>query len=166
MSDKLASIEDLMNTKLFECNKKMNELYSLQHKNNEVNKINAQSSNNQFKYYAEEPYDNDDHLINSDENSCSPKVNMNNIYFVGKNKNNYEPFMSDNENKVELLSDKEQIVKSIVNNSENIIELDINDVDKQIIFEMLNKENNEKIVDNENNENNENNANKINTIDE
>ena len=95
VSDKLNDIENTVNTQLYECKKKIQELHTLQHKIDEVNKINAQTQNAKFHCYNNNLQQFNDFVVNSEENSASPKINLNSMFFVNKNCGEY--FMSSDE---------------------------------------------------------------------
>lgn len=65
---KIVNIEELINTKLSDCNNKINELFSLQNKINEVTKMNNQSIINQFDQFDGDTEDKDQNF-NSIDNS-------------------------------------------------------------------------------------------------
>ncbi len=73
---KLASIENLINHKIELCYKRVNDVYSMQNKANEINKMNNQSINRQINQYDEENDDIDinqkNAVYNSIETSMSP----------------------------------------------------------------------------------------------
>lgn len=80
LNDKLEEIQECFEKKLIDCNKKIKDLYSLQNKMNEINKMNNQSIINQINHYDEEIEDNNeqrDQIFNSIENSISDKKNNN-----------------------------------------------------------------------------------------
>jgi hypothetical protein len=74
LNDKIDSMEELINSKLLECQKKVNDLYSMQNKVNEITKMNNQSIINQINQYDEEIDDvnKNNQVFNSIENSLSP----------------------------------------------------------------------------------------------
>ena len=80
---KLQSIEDLINIRLEVCYKKVNDIYSLQHKVNEITKMNNQSIIHQINQYDEEIEDVDinrhNTIYNSQETSMSPQSKINNL---------------------------------------------------------------------------------------
>ena len=116
IGDKLNEIDETFNKKIFECNKRVNEIYSFQNKVNEISRINSQLYQKQFTQYNEEYNDDDiEYVLNSMENSCSPKININNKIFVQKKSNDLSNlYMSD---RVNIISD---------NNSKNIMSNKIN----------------------------------------
>ena len=126
VSDKLNDIENTVNTQLYECKKKIQELHTLQHKIDEVNKINAQTVNAQFHCY-----DNDnlpkynDFLVNSEENSASPKINLNSVFFINKN----ACFMSDDFDC--SVEDIEPVAKNNITKNSNVVEIIIEKSDLQ-----------------------------------
>ncbi len=74
LNEKLDNIEQMIDKKINDCNKKIKDIYSLQNKVNEVNKMNNQSIINQFHQIDEpiEVEDNDEgknQIFNSVENS-------------------------------------------------------------------------------------------------
>lgn len=73
---KLQTIENLINLKLEVCYKRVNDIYSMQNKANEINKMNNQSINRQINQYDEEIEDIDinqkNAVFNSLETSVSP----------------------------------------------------------------------------------------------
>lgn len=80
---KLQSIEDLINVRLEVCYKKVNDIYSLQNKVNEITKMNNQSIIHQINQYDEEIEDIDANkqnmIFNSVETSLSPQSKMNKL---------------------------------------------------------------------------------------
>ncbi len=114
IDNKLQSIEDLINVRLEICYKKVNDIYSLQHKVNEITKMNNQSIIHQINQYDEEIEDIDvnkhNNVFNSLETSMSPqsKTNkLNNKCFIkhtnAKNQDR-EMFYMSSANKNELNS--------------------------------------------------------------
>lgn len=110
---KLQSIENLLNVKLEFCYKRVNDIYSIQNKINEINKMNNQSINRQFNQYDEEIEDfdngNKQQICNSLETSISPQSkfdNLNNKCFIKHNNKNQEKemFYMSSMNKHELYS--------------------------------------------------------------
>ena len=94
---KLQSIEDLINVKLDVCYKKVNDVYSMQNKVNEITKMNNQSIIHQINQYDEEidDYDpnNKQQNINSIETSMSPQGGfdkLNKQCFIKHNNKNQE----------------------------------------------------------------------------
>lgn len=84
INEKLEMIEDLINKKLENCNNKINELYSNQHKVNEIAKMNNQTIINQINQYDEENNEDNDEenknnvVYNSIETSITPENNVKN----------------------------------------------------------------------------------------
>lgn len=79
IDNKLQSIEDLINVRLEICYKKVNDIYSLQNKVNEITKMNNQSIIHQINQYDEEIEDADvnrHNIYNSLETSMSPQSKM------------------------------------------------------------------------------------------
>ncbi len=76
IDNKLQTIENLLNVKLEVCYKRVNDVYSMQNKVNEINKMNNQSINRQINQYDEEIEDADINqkqaIYNSLETSMSP----------------------------------------------------------------------------------------------
>ena len=64
--DKLQNIEDAIEEKLNDCNKKITEMCNLQNKANEINKMNNQTILNQINQYDEEVLEHDE----NDKNNC------------------------------------------------------------------------------------------------
>lgn len=96
-------IEDLLDKRIGECNRKIKDLYSLQNKMNEVNKMNNQSIINQFNHFddgIEDIDENKNQIFNSVDNSnnlnnketCFIKINdvkdKEAFYMSTENKNN------------------------------------------------------------------------------
>lgn len=78
INERLDEIEHLLDKKLGDSNKKIDDLYSLQNKMNEVYKMNGQTIINQINQYDEgfeEICDNKDQIFNSVENSSQNKEN-------------------------------------------------------------------------------------------
>lgn len=76
INERLDEIEHLLDKKLSDSNKKIDDLYSLQNKMNEVYKMNGQTIINQINQYDEgfeEICDNKDQIFNSVENSSQNK---------------------------------------------------------------------------------------------
>ncbi len=76
LNEKLCEIEELVQKRFNGCDKKIRDLYSLQNKLNEINKMNGQSIINQINQYDEIPDDvgeNRDQIFNSVENSSVNK---------------------------------------------------------------------------------------------
>jgi hypothetical protein len=110
LNEKIDNIEELVENKLKDCNKKIKDLYSLQNKINEVNKMNSQSIINQFNQYDEgideaEGVDEKNQIFNSAENS---------INVVNNDKNNANCFVKYNQVKT---NDKEMFFTSANNKS-------------------------------------------------
>jgi len=110
---KLQSLEDLLNVKLDVCYKKVNDVYSMQNKVNEITKMNNQSIIHQINQYDEEINDFDPNQkganFNSIETSMSPKGGfdkLNNKCFIKHNTKNQdkEMFYMSSLNKNELKS--------------------------------------------------------------
>lgn len=110
---KLQSLEDLVNVKLDGCYKKVNDVYSMQNKVNEITKMNNQSILHQINQYDEEINDFDQNQkganFNSIETSISPKGGfdkLNNKCFIKHNTKNQdkEMFYMSSLNKNELKS--------------------------------------------------------------
>jgi len=75
---------------LYDCQQKIQELHTFQQNIHETNAINDTTRNGQFRYSDEDLLGGMnryvvEHCINSAENSCSPQVNMNGMYFIAKN---------------------------------------------------------------------------------
>ena len=96
---KLQSIENLISTRLEVCYKRVSDIYSMQNKANEINKMNKQSINRQINQYDEEIEDpdiNQKHVIyNSVETSMSPSPQskfdkLNNQCFIKHNTKNQD----------------------------------------------------------------------------
>jgi hypothetical protein len=95
IDNKLQNIENLINVKLEICYKKVNDVYSLQNKVNEITKMNNQSIIHQINQYDEEIDDNENNennkqnnIYNSLETSMSPQSkldNLNNKCFIKHN---------------------------------------------------------------------------------
>jgi hypothetical protein len=78
LNEKIDNIEELIEKKINENTKKVKDLYSLQNKMNEVNKMNSQFVINQINQYDEEIGDNDenrDQIFNSVESSLNKNPN-------------------------------------------------------------------------------------------
>jgi len=73
---KLQSIENLVNHKLDVCYKKVNDVYSLQNKANEINKMNNQSINRQMNQYDEEIEDLEINQKNAIYNSIETSISQ------------------------------------------------------------------------------------------
>jgi len=110
---KIQSLEDLINVKLDVCYKKVNDVYSMQNKVNEITKMNNQSIIHQINQYDEEINDFDPNQkgvnFNSIETSMSPKGGfdkLNNKCFIKHNTKNQdkEMFYMSSLNKNELKS--------------------------------------------------------------
>ena len=102
INDKLGEIEELIEKRIGDCNKKINDLYSLQNKMNEINKMNNQSIINQINQYdeaIEELGENKDQIFNSVENSVTNKQNTNCFIKINQTKTNEKEkfYMSPNE---------------------------------------------------------------------
>ena len=89
IDNKLQSIEELINTRLEVCYNKVNDIYSLQNKVNEITKMNNQSILHQINQYDEEIEDIDinrhNTIYNSLETSMSPQSKidkLNNKCFI------------------------------------------------------------------------------------
>lgn len=89
IDNKLRSIEDLISARMEVCYKRVNDIYSMQNKVNEINKMNNQSINRQINQYDEEIEDIDANqkqaIFNSLETSMSPHSKfdkLNNQCFV------------------------------------------------------------------------------------
>jgi len=86
INDKIDNIEQIIDKKINECNKKIKDLCSLQNKINEVNKMNGQSIINQYNQFDdgfEDNIDNDEiknQIFNSTDNqpinNCFIKINQ------------------------------------------------------------------------------------------
>jgi hypothetical protein len=94
---KLQQIEDLINVKLDVCYKKVNDVYSMQNKVNEITKMNNQSIIHQINQYDEEINDFEQNqkqaIFNSVEPSMSPQGGfdkLNNKCFIKHNTKNQE----------------------------------------------------------------------------
>jgi hypothetical protein len=85
---------------LYDCQQKIQELHTFQQNIHETNAINDTTRNGQFRYSDEDLLGSEainalcgggvnrfvaEHFVNSAENSCSPQVNMNGMYFIAKN---------------------------------------------------------------------------------
>lgn len=86
INEKLDNLEEMLDKRLGDCNKKIKDLYSLQNKVIEVNKMNNQSIINQFNQFDEnmEGLDENDEIKNQIFNSVENSVgnNKNNNCFV------------------------------------------------------------------------------------
>jgi hypothetical protein len=84
IENKLQSVEDLINVRLEVCYKKVNDIYSLQNKVNEITKMNNQSINRQFNQYDEENYEPENNkqnnVYNSLETSISPESKVDKLH--------------------------------------------------------------------------------------
>ena len=140
IDNKLQSIEDLINVRLEICYKKVNDIYSLQNKVNEITKMNNQSIIHQINQYDEEIEDVDinkhGNMYNSLETSMSPQSKtdkLNNKCFIkhtnAKNQDR-EMFYMSSINKNELHSKEKNLsetstepepIKPILNYKNNIV---------------------------------------------
>jgi hypothetical protein len=159
---KLQSIEDLINVRLEICFKKVSDIYSLQHKVNETNKMNNQSILHQINQYDEEPehVENNkfDNVFNSLETSASPNKNnsvLNNkcfikhqdmktqdkdMFYMSSAKNDF--YSKDKTDNLSKTSSKHEILNNEILNNEN------NSVNKKNLFTNLYKK---KLVNNQGN---------------
>jgi hypothetical protein len=114
INEKLDNIEELIEKKLGEYNKKISDLYSLQNKVNDINKMNGQSIINQINQYDEGLDENEDMdknaIFNSIENSNNIKTSM------PQNDNSQNCFI-----KIKNITndDKEMFYMSPINNKKN-----------------------------------------------
>ena len=118
INQKIQAIEEMISNKFDQCNKKVNDLYSMQNKVNEITKMNNQSIINQINQYDEEhqePNDNDNDknlIYNSVETVGSfknPNINKNQ-----QNNENKKCFIKLNDIKNQ---DKDMFYMSSINNS-------------------------------------------------
>lgn len=100
LNNKMCEMEESLKKRMFECDKRVKDYFSAQNHIHEANAINLQTKNNQFRYFDENGGNiHIEHIINSAENSCSPPVNMNGMYFIAKTiigKNDDDLYMSSN----------------------------------------------------------------------
>ena len=79
LNEKLVVFEELFTSKINECNKKVNDLYSMQNKVNEITKMNNQSILHQINQYdEEEELDKNNVIYNSVEASTTQPLHTNN----------------------------------------------------------------------------------------
>lgn len=107
IDSKLQAIEDLITVRLEICYKRVNEIYSLQNKVNEITKMNNQSIIHQINQYDEQNDDNDinknNQVYNSIETSMSP-VGKNCFvkHSTGKNADREMFYVSSNKNNMDV----------------------------------------------------------------
>lgn len=153
---KLQSLEDLLNVKLDVCYKKVNDVYSMQNKVNEITKMNNQSIIHQINQYDEEINDFDPNQkganFNSIETSMSPKGGfdkLNNKCFIKHNTKNQdkEMFYMSSLNKNELKSkNKTDLSKLSETSSQELKEVkNNNDLISTSTSSKMHKTNNSKI---------------------
>lgn len=142
IDNKLQSIEDLINVRFEICYKKVNDIYSLQTKVNEITKMNNQSIIHQINQYDEEIEDPDanknNNLYNSLETSMSPQSKIdklnNNCFIKHTNAKNQERemfYMSSfnknepvtNDKNVSDTSTEPEPIKLSTNYKKNIVDL-------------------------------------------
>lgn len=128
INERLDKFEEVIDRKINECNKKVKDLYSMQNKVNEVQKMNNQSIINQFHQFdegmegIEEIDETKNQIFNSLENSQSNKnLNKQNCFIKLNNIKNQDKEMfymsTDNKNK-EKMSKTVSDVDTTSNNTE------------------------------------------------
>lgn len=124
LNERLDEIENMIEKKIMDCNKKIKDLYSLQNKLNEVNKMNNQSIINQINQYDEAIEDvgcNQNQIFDSIGSSIANKVNTNCFIKMNQIKqNDKEVFYMSPDNKYSNKnSDKNSDKDSDTNADEN-----------------------------------------------